>query len=173
MSPYVDPAVIHDPDSALAPPSSWGDQLRENDEWFAEPPSCRVYHSTKQNLPTSTFTSLNADSEQWDSASMHSTSSNTSRITVPVAGKYLFIARVEHKAQALNARLARFLINGSTTEPFDAVPAIPGTTVEVRSSGSTVQSLSAGGYVEVQAWQNSGDTATVQLLEFTCIYQSR
>lgn len=168
---YVDPATIHNPATGNVAPASWGDQLRENDEWFAEPSSCRVYHSTTQNLSTSTFTALNANSEQWDSASMHSTSSQTSRITVPVAGKYLFVARIEFGVDATNTRYGRFLINGSTTEPFDAKPAMTG--VGVRCSGSTVQSLAAGGYVEVQAWQNSGSTITGQLLEFSCIYQSR
>lgn len=169
--PYVDPASIHNPVTGTIATAAWGDQLRDNDEWFAEPPSCRVYHSTTQNVSTSTFTALNANSEQWDSASMHSTSSQTSRITVPVAGKYLLVARIEFGVDAANARLGRFLINGVTTEPFDAKPAMTG--VGVRCSGSTVQSLSASGYVEVQAWQNSGGTITGQLLEFSCVYQSR
>lgn len=169
--PYVDPATIHNPATGTVATAAWGDQLRDNDEWFAEPPSCRVYHSTTQNVTTSTFTALNANSELWDSASMHSTSSQTSRITVPVAGKYLFSATVEFEAQATNARFARFIVNGSTTYTFGACPAMSG--VGVRLSGSTLLSMSASGYVEVQAWQNSGSTITGQLLEFSCVYQSR
>lgn len=169
--PYVDPATIHNPATGTVATAAWGDQLRDNDEWFAEPPSCRVYHSTTQNLSASTFTALNANSEQWDSASMHSTSSQTSRITVPVAGKYLFTCRIEFESNATNTRLGRFIVNGATTEVFGAVPAMTG--VGVRLAGSTVQTLSASGYVEVQAWQNSGGTITGQLLEFSCVYQSR
>ena len=169
--PYVDPASIHNPATGAVATAAWGDQLRDNDEWFAEPPSCRVYHSTTQNLSASTFTALNANSELWDSASMHSTSSQTSRITVGTAGKYLFTATVEFEANATNTRYARWLVSGSTTYPFGAVPAMTG--VGVRLSGATVLSLSAGAYVEVQAWQNSGSTITGQLLEFSCVYQSR
>ena len=52
-------------------------------------PAVRVYNSTSQIIPgESAPTTLSFDSEQFDTAGMHSTSSSTSALTAPVAGIY-------------------------------------------------------------------------------------
>ena len=169
---YVDLNVIHNPSTGSAAPASWGDQVRDNLEALVEPASCRVYHDTQQLLDHATWTTLLANQESWDSASMHSTSSNTSRITVPAAGIYLFTATAEFGNHETGMRWLRFKVNGSATQPFfaAAVTAYTG----ARGSGSTMRDFSAGNYVEVQALQNSGNnTITGQLLEFSCVKVSR
>jgi Ulp1 family protease len=53
--------------------------------------SCRVYNSTVQTISTGgSGTQLTFDTERWDSQAMHSTVSNTSRITIPTnwSGQY-------------------------------------------------------------------------------------
>ena len=169
---YVDLQTIHNPATGNVAPASWGDQVRDNFEALAEPPSCRVYHSAQQLLTHATWTTLLANTESWDSASMHSTSSNTSRIAVPSAGIYLFNATAEFGDHPTGMRWLRFLINGSATQPFfaAAVTAYTG----ARGSGFTMRDFTAGQYVEVQALQNSGnDTITGQLLEFAAVKVSR
>ena len=52
-------------------------------------PAVRAYNSTNQIIPGGSVpTTLSFDSEQFDTAGMHSTSSSTSALTAPVAGIY-------------------------------------------------------------------------------------
>lgn len=170
--PYVDIQSLHNPATGNVAPASWGDQIRDNLEFLIAPPSCRVYHSSQQLLTHATWTTLLANSESWDTASMHSTSSNTSRITVQTAGKYLFTATGEFGNHETGMRWLRFVVNGSSTQPFfaAAVTAYTG----ARGSGSTMRNFSVGDYVEVEALQNSGNsTITGQLLEFSATWIGR
>lgn len=77
------------------------------------PPNCSAYNSTGQTITTGTVTALTFDSEQYDTASMHSTSSNTSRITVPSAGKYQLVAQVLFDINSTGRRLFNFRKNGT------------------------------------------------------------
>jgi hypothetical protein len=51
-------------------------------------PAVRVTNATSQNVPSSTLTTLSFDSELFDTASMHSTSSSPELLTAPVDGVY-------------------------------------------------------------------------------------
>jgi hypothetical protein len=65
--------------------------VRDNVAWLAtDSPSCRAYNTPGQSLPAS-ITTLTFNSERYDNAAMHSTVSQTDRITVPSGGdgKYL------------------------------------------------------------------------------------
>lgn len=77
------------------------------------PPNCSAYNSTGQTITTGTVTALTFDSEQFDTHTMHSTSSNTSRITVPSAGKYILMAQVVFDINSTGRRLFNFRKNGS------------------------------------------------------------
>ena len=52
----------------------------------------RVHNSANISVSDSTWTSMTFDSERYDTDSIHSTASNTSRLTCVTAGKYLIIA---------------------------------------------------------------------------------
>jgi hypothetical protein len=51
-------------------------------------PAVRALHSTNQNISVSTATFVSFDSELFDTAAMHSTSSFTDTLTAPVSGIY-------------------------------------------------------------------------------------
>jgi hypothetical protein len=51
-------------------------------------PAVRVFNTANQNIPSSTVTALSFDSEQFDTAGLHSTSTNPDRLTAPVDGIY-------------------------------------------------------------------------------------
>lgn len=57
---------------------------------------CSLFQSAAQSIPASTYTAVTFDSESFDTDAYHSTSSNTSRITIPAgkAGKYLFTRKI-------------------------------------------------------------------------------
>src|SRR5215207_1533399 len=53
---------------------------------FGTIPAARAFHSTTQSIPDDTLTSVALDGEAFDTASVHSTTENTSRLTAPVPG---------------------------------------------------------------------------------------
>lgn len=119
-------------------------------------PTAQVYHSTTQSIGNASHTAVVFDSEAYDTASLHSTSSNTSRITVPVAGIYRFTASVEFASNASGQRRLHYRVNGTTANRFGGIsfPAANGTGTSVQSSVEI--SLSASDYVELFAYQDSG-----------------
>lgn len=78
-------------------------------------PRCSAYNSAVQTIATASETVLTLDSEDYDVGSMHDTSSNTGRVTVPVAGVYLFNARVRRSATAMTGALLLLRKNGVST----------------------------------------------------------
>jgi len=83
-----------------------------------DPPRCRLTNSANISITTSgTAQALTFDTETYDVNGMHSTSVNTSRITVPSdgAGTYHITASVRFANNATGFREIQFRINGTTT----------------------------------------------------------
>lgn len=113
------------------------------------------YNSGGPTIANSTYTALTFDSEDYDTDAFHSTSSNTSRITIPTGkgGKYLLNAVIGWEANSTGTRGMAFYKNGAlVTYPMQ----YPTATVETWYNGSMVLSLAAADYVEVYAFQSSG-----------------
>lgn len=79
-------------------------------------PSCRIYHNAVQSIPNSAVSPVFFNSEEWDTDSMHSTVSNTDRITINTAGKYRVWWTITFAAfvGASNLRLISVALNGGT-----------------------------------------------------------
>jgi len=169
---YADLNTLHNPSTGTAPPASWGDQVRDNLEFLIDPPACSVYHNTTQSLANDTTTALLANSEYFDNASMHSTASNTSRITIGTDGRYLFYATVTFAADGTGRRLVYLRVNGTTSYLLNSIapPASPTTCVV-----PVIKSLPlvATDYVEVLANQNSGGALNTTLSEFYAKFETR
>jgi hypothetical protein len=120
-------------------------------------PACRAYRTTAQSIPDSTWTSIAFDAENFDTQNMHDNVTNNTRITIPPGGDgiYLIAAGIGFAANGTGIRGVRFYKNG-TTIIAAANTANPGAAYVGRVVLTTVESLVAGDYVEVQAWQNSG-----------------
>lgn len=111
--------------------------------------SCSIYQSAGQTIgAASGFVALLFDSEDYDTSSMHSTSSNTSRITVPSNGKYL----LQGKTVALSTSEIVFRVNGNATN-YGRITAIP-TSVGMGNVMLSVceLDLAANDYVEMYAY---------------------
>ena len=78
---------------------------------------CQVTNSTVQTLTTGTETVLTFDTEIIDTDTMHSTSSNTGRITVITAGDYFIGFHTSVPAYAAGDRYAYIRLNGTTPVP--------------------------------------------------------
>ena len=109
-----------------------------------------------QSVNNATWTSLTFTSEGIDSASGHSTTTNTSRYTAVTAGWFEFSGVVAFVFNATGARGGRFAKNGTAIgQPIilDAVGVTYATCVPVPTR--KIQ-LAVGDYVELQGFQSSG-----------------
>ena len=123
-----------------------------------------------QTITDTTDTVLTADTELYDLDTMHSTSSNTSRITITTAGKYRFGASLYwNENNSTGRRIQRFLVNGSTQYRSLAADADPW----MSTFGSRTLDLVATDYVEVQVHQTAGANRTVILGEFFATHVAR
>ena len=112
---------------------------------------------SSQTISNSTQTAVTFDAELFDTDSFHSTSSNTSRVTIPsgLGGKYLITCGTFWNASASGRRQALVMKNGS--DVVAKAGTITGTTVGVLGLyGSAVVNLTVGDYIELRVEQNSG-----------------
>lgn len=164
MATWTPPSGIHNPSSGGTPTVAWGDGLNTAVDLLANTPQAVVSHSTTQTATTSVEKTLNADTETYDSDVMHSTVSNTSRLTCKTAGRFDFTAAISFASNATGYRSLLFAKNGGTATTIAQVGAFSGAGVFL--SGTISYVLAVNDYVEVVAWQNSGGNLAVQLFEF-------
>ena len=139
-----------------------GDHLRyKSGYWVREPfdIGARVYNSANQIIGNASWTNLTFDSERYDTDTIHSTSSNTDRLTAARAGKYIIIAQVKFAASTVGMRGIRFLLNGATGISYLTRDA--NATAVDRLNLSTIYNLAAGDYVTVGVYQSSGGNLDV------------
>jgi len=132
---------------------------------------CHLYKSGTQSINNSTDTALTWDSEQFDTDTFHSTSTNTSRITIPSgkAGKYLFTGRINWATNATGSREFKFFKNG--VEQFWQPVAVAPT--QTGNTWTTIYDAAVSDYFEAYVWQNSGGALTTiagTSAEFSCQY---
>lgn len=116
--PSTDPQTTHNPATGQVAPAAWGDAVRDGIIYLngTGRPRARVYNSGNQAITTATVTAITFDSERVDVGSCHSTSSNTSRLTVPTGegGWYDIGGNVQFEANATGYRSAIIRLNGTT-----------------------------------------------------------
>jgi hypothetical protein len=118
--------------------------------------------SVSQTLSNNTATAITFDTESLDTNSYHSTSTNTSRITIPTgkAGKYLVFGHIAFNQNATSFRRITFYKNGSSVAGF-----YTGTTsgnFPTITAYTAIMNLAEGDYVEMYGIQNSGGDLTVR-----------
>lgn len=119
------------------------------------------------SISNATYTAITFATERFDTDAFHSTSSNTSRITIPTGkgGKYLFIGSTRW-ASGSGDRYMKFYKNGVAQD---------GTT---RATSSTfmfnttfyADSLAAGDYIEMYVYQSSGGSITAEECVVLCTF---
>lgn len=111
--PYTSPATVV---TGTTIATAWGNSVKAALDFLANPPACRVHNSATQSCPDAAATALTFNSERYDTDTMHSTSTNTSRITIKTAGLYavgggfVLATRGDYFQVAAQLRL-----NGTTT----------------------------------------------------------
>lgn len=138
-------------------------QVRDNMTFLWTAHAARVYRTANQSITTTTLTLITWDAEDFDSDTIHSITTNTSRLTVPsgLAGVWSFHAQIEFQANASGLRELHLVKNGSTDI---AVATIAATSSGVCSIDlQSLAQLAVTDYVEVKVQQTSGSTLTVDL----------
>jgi len=114
-------------------------------------PAAHVTKSDTTALSTSTWTSLTFDTETADDHAMHSTVTNTSRLTVPTGGDgwytFGFFGNAARAGSAGTWR-ARILLNGTTVLAQGEVSGASGVASFLTISGG--YKLAATNYIEAQ-----------------------
>lgn len=122
-----------------------------------DPPRCRLTNSAAISLTNALTTAVTFDTEVFDEGGLHSTSSNTSRVTIPTGGSglYLIGASVEFAANATGVRDMFIVLNGASSIGVMRSTTPSGTST-TRLATSTVYALNDGDYVELRVNQTSG-----------------
>lgn len=126
-----------------------------------------VHRSTTQSINNSTDTAVLWDVEDLDTDAIHSTSSNTSRMTIVTPGKYRAYGVTEWAGNATGGRDAWFTINGSGSywKARESTPVATANTF-VLLSGPLPVTLIAGDYVELWVRQSSGAALNIAISSY-------
>lgn len=142
----------------IATAANLNTHVRDNIAWIAtDSPSCRVYNNANISIGNATETSVTCNSERFDNAAMHSTSSNTSRITIPTGGggKYVFgCGSAWALSSAGNYRQSLLRLNATTY--MGILTLAPSASHGSPGSFTTVYSVAATDYAEMRVNQDSG-----------------
>lgn len=155
--PLVDPVTVHDPTTSTIAPASWGDAVRDAIVYLGtSKPRALVYNSSSETIPYDTLTAVTFDGEFYDVGGCHSTSSNTSRLTVPAGegGVYSIGACIRFASNAVGTRAVRIKLNGTTYIASHLIDV--STAVAHELTVSKDYALVAGDYIECFVYQTSG-----------------
>ena len=117
--------------------------------------------STTQIISGSTYTAILFNTEEFDTDSFHSTSTNTSRITIPSGkdGRYQVNASLAWSNVTGDLRNIVIYKNGSLYQECPYIAA--GADGRTHAQTSLVMDLVATDYIEVYAYQNKGTTVGI------------
>jgi len=116
---------------------------------------CRVYNSSNVTITGSVNQQIPFDTERWDTNNIHSTTSNTSRLTCRTAGKYLIIGNIQWEADDNGQRFLSIYLNGTTFigRVRDDVDTTSPTNIS--QIVTTIYDLQVDDYIELVARQSS------------------
>lgn len=125
-------------------------------------PYCEAEASSGQSISTATLTVISLQTELSDNDSMHSTSSNTSRITASTAGKYLITGTVPFSTVPNAMRvIARIYKNGTGSGTVIAAIDQQVASGPPAFNLSAVVELAIGDYVELAVYHDAGSSVSL------------
>jgi hypothetical protein len=135
--------------------------------------SCSVYNNAAQTIASGSYTTLTFDSEYFDTDAIHSTVTNTGRLTVPagLGGKWLVTFAIFVGGATITVYTPKLQVNGNDYNRF--VDTTPGNSESLTIVGTQTLNLSAGDYVELLVYQNSGSNRLVDTYQYGHFGMSR
>jgi hypothetical protein len=125
--------------------------------------SARVYNSANISVANNSWQALTFDTERWDTDTIHSTTTNTGRLTCFTAGTYIIIGHASFAANVAGNRGLRFVADISDATVYLHTQLGLGAFAAHNTVGgiSTLAQLSVDDYVTFEAYQNSGAALNV------------
>ena len=121
------------------------------------PPIVQARQTVAQSLPNNTATVLTFDSEDVDSSGMHSTVTNTGRLTAVYPGWYAHLPGYSQAANATGQRVMSIQVNGTVVNGSGADQTSAVAAISTRGIGRPMLIfLNVGDFSELSALQNSG-----------------
>ena len=122
---------------------------------------CSLSKSAAQSISNATWTLITWNQENYDTDSFHDNSTNNTRITIPSgkSGKYLIAANLYTPANSAGSRLLKYTKNGTDSYYGNWGPASAVHSTSI--VGSQVFNLTAGDYIEVAIYQDTGTSINV------------
>lgn len=126
-------------------------------------PMAHVTHNAIQSVSNNTETTLAFNTERYDTATLHDTVTNNSRLTVATAGVYSIWAAVNTDQADLNTLRLNIRKNGTTVIGSSMIGRPLHSTGEVRAHVFTQAQLAASDYVELRVYQTNDSLAAVSI----------
>ena len=126
------------------------------------PPMCKATKSAVQSIPAATATVITLQTEDYDTDSMHSTTTNTSRITIGTAGVYTVTGFILSAASVAAYNYLYIYKNGTSLPANTGIVAGTKDGANAIISQITVTlSLAAADYVELAFYHNNAGAINV------------
>ena len=125
--------------------------------------SASAYHSTTQSISNNTLTTVALNSEDFDTDTMHHTSTNNERLTFRTAGKYLVTGWVSWAANTNAGYRALFLLfNTGSNNTIQIARNNPAASQSLSNIVTAILDVSINDYIHMKAKQDS--SASISLL---------
>ena len=141
---------------AILTAAEWNSNVRDAINFLIGPPTCACRQTVAQSIPNSATTAVTLDTEDFDNDGMHSTVTNTSRITAQTAGRYQLGGGVGFSGNSTGIRSAQWMLNGSLMAAGTAQMSAASTVVTDAPARTISTFMNVGDYVEIGAQQTSG-----------------
>jgi hypothetical protein len=142
------------------------DEISTALNFLLAPPRCYAYKTASGALASATWDEINFGAEAYDSHAAHDNSTNNSRLVAPESGLYTIKAHLTFATDSAGIRGLDIRKNaaGVQTAGTDLdFRILPGNgTTQTRIGASVDAQLTAGDYVEVFAYQNTGGALNVE-----------
>lgn len=136
--------------------------ILENVNNYRVPPMCKATKNAVQSIPATTATVITFATEDYDTDDMHSTSVNTSRITVNTSGVYTVTGFILSAPSAAAFNYVYIYKNGT------ALPANTGIVAGTKDGGNAIitqitctLSLAVNDYIELAFYHNNAGAINV------------
>lgn len=124
------------------------------------PPSVRIRKNSTTSTASGNYTNISFDTVVYDTGNFFSLSS-PDKLTVGTAGQYYLNGQLSYASNGTGLRKTNIVLNDTSVIASSIVTAV--TSDNTNLSAETVYTFSAGDFLRLQGYQNSGSTINIQL----------
>lgn len=124
--------------------------------WLLAKAICRVRQTVAQSIPNNSSTAITFDAEDVDSTGMHSTVSNTDRLTAVYPGWHSTGGAYCSAASTAGIRATQIDVNGTVLNGSDIQGAPTSSGVSITAARRMLAYLNVGDYLRLRAFHTIG-----------------